>query len=300
VKRLRQKEILSLTSTSDMSQVRRTESSMDLLKDLSLEVQNLDHVRKLAPCQARVMEGEVRESSRPPRAASATMSTMSESTQTTTQKKSHEIDVTKDIIQRLKKEAGGYNYIPLSIGKLGDIWWRPIRVESFEKTRGSVGIPMCVIYTQIFIDSPKAFYDSEHFIAFKADAEEVLKVSFLLHTCLRETEGSKRLSFDEWRGEMMRVIDMEKCSSDAEFAKKVFTAVYKTCDEKLPSWCKVFMMKKPTTQYIFPEGSQVHQNLNSVACQSTSGFKFEYRARMLFCVPTTFEEDEPPLTQPLF
>lgn len=283
-----------------MSKVTRTESSADLRKDLGLEVQSLDHVRKLAPCQALVMEEEAKGSSLPTRAASATLSTMSESTQTTTQKKSHEIDVTKDIIQRLKKEAGGYNFIPLSIGKLGDIWWRPIRVESLEKTRGSVGTPMCVLYTQIFIDSPKAFYDSEHYIAFKADAEEVLKVSFLLHTCLREIEGSKRLSFDEWRGEMMRIIDLEKCSSDAEFAKKVFTVVYKYCDEKLPDWCKVFMMKKPSTQYIFPEATMVHQNLNSVACESVSGFKFEYRSRMLFCVPTTFNEDEPPLGQPLF
>lgn len=276
-----------------MEKVSKVECESSVTKDVNKEAQSLDHPHKSPLLQDLVTEDL---ESTP----SSEMITQGTTTAQTHAKKMTEINVEKEIIQRLKKEAGGYNYIPLSTGKLSDIWWRPIRAEFFERVRGT-GMPMCVIFTQIFIDSPSAYYDCDHYIAFKGDAEEVLKISFLLHTYVKEINGTERLEYDQWKSIMMKGMDYEKFGSDAEFAVKVFTCVMRTVNEKLPEWCRVFFMKKPSTRYIFPPEANVQRNLNSIACTaSTTGFKFEYRSRLLMCIPTVFKDDEPPLGQPLF
>ena len=215
------------------------------------------------------------------------------------------IDITTDVMRRIQKDMGMYKFIPLSTGRLADLWWRPVEVNFAERAR-STGMISLNLSVQILIDSsPKMMNPSgaNMKVTFRSDPSEILKISFLMDRMLKELHSEKVLSYEKWYQNVVAKFRLSECSGEADFAKKVMDSVLSQAITRVPNSFQLFLCKKPNTKFSLPEGCSLGENMNSITCSTTTDFKYDFRIR--FFVVEKFEKevlyddeaDTPPASQ---
>lgn len=217
-----------------------------------------------------------------------------------------QIDVNEDVFRRIRKEMGLFKFIPLSTGKLCDLWWRPTQISLVERSKG-LSPQMLNIHTEILLDTaPNLITPVSRTceVVFRTDIEEILKISFLIDRFQKELHSEKLIKYENWIREMARRFRLESLTDyTAVFAKQVLEYVMSLVITRVPKSFHLFLCKKPTWEYIFPTGCISGENRNSIACSSPSGFKYEYRCRLFICdIPEVEElgddEEDIPESQP--
>lgn len=257
---------------------------------------NLDHIRKMAlPKVDQLVENDPHTSYHPSTLPSeeGKTETVEVATSSVTKKKL-EFDVVKEILGKIKKDNGGFNFIPLSTGKLIDVWFTPTSVMIDKKKNGDYS--KMIMYCHLLIDTcPMMAYPSskEFTVAFRSDPREIIRICLLFLNFHRSLNGE--ITMDERTfNETMR-IEMEKsgtplCSiEEPDFAKFIFDYVYLLLVESPKLQGKYYFCKKPTSKYVFPPCVMV-QNKNSFSCAASTGFEYEYRIRQFVCDEIEKEE----------
>ena len=270
-----------------MSKVQRTESVAVLTDPLEVNVEQLPHPRKTP---SKVQAAAVTEESS--LAASTLPTSGSPQTSTAVSKRSlSEIDVSKDLIQRLKKEGSSLNFLPLSTGRLTDVWWHPVGATVYERTRGST-TPAVALDVQFFIDGPGqviSHQDKGMRITFKSNGTETMQIAYMYHCLNRELHSERRLSYDEWFRMFAGKFKIEEQTSEAAFAVAVLNHVLDEAITRIPGSFAIFLQKKPSAKITYPADCLMEPNLNTFACEAATGFKYELRARLLMCTPREIE-----------
>lgn len=235
-------------------------------------------------------------------ASSVPMEEESDHPSSSTQRKlARPIDVVEDVMRRIKKEMGMFKFVPLSTGRLQDLWWTPTQLDLIEKSRGATGQPSMNLHCQILMDScPNMMnpYAKHMEVVFRTDINEVLKLSYLFDSVLRELHSEKRLTYNSWlrlQRQMQRYSDEDLTAS---FAKKVTDGVLSQACTRVPNTFKVFFCKKPTSSYIFPAGCIQGENRNSIGATASTGFKYEYRSRIFIVDVLEIEDIDDDATPP--
>lgn len=272
-----------------MSKVQRTESVAILSDPLEVNAPLLPHPRKVpSKVQAAAMEGQG--SDHPTSGSPQTLTGDS----AVTKRSLSEIDIAKDVILRLKKEGGSFNYVPLSIGRLNDLWWRPVSARVYERVRGAT-LPVVVLEVQFFIDAPGdviSHQDREMTISFKSSAIETMKIAYLYHFIKRELHSERRMSYDEWYRFFAAKFRIEDSTSEAAFAVNVMNYVLDEAITRVPGSFGVFLQKKASAKVTYPPDCIREHNYNSLPCEAASGFKFEIRARLFVCSPVEAKQQD--------
>lgn len=203
------------------------------------------------------------------------------------------IDVTEDVFKRIRKEMGLFKFIPLSTGKLQDLWWRPTQVSLVERSKG-LSPQMLNVHTEILIDScPNliAPITKNMEAVFRTDVEELLTIAFLIDRIMKELHSEKIIKYDVWMHEMCKRFRCEDpANPNPIFAKQVMEFIMGLACTRVPKTFQLFLCKKPTWTYVFPSGCSYGENRNSIPREAPSGFKYEYRGRFFICDVPEIEE----------
>lgn len=193
-----------------------------------------------------------------------------------------------EVVRKLRKDSGAYGFIPLSSGKyLGDVWWEPITCEVNE-TKRTDGVPWLLMTVRIFIDVAGLTVDidnAEMSVKFRTSPDDLLRVCYIKDRLLRDLHSERiQYTFDEWYRVMAQEQKLCECSSNAEFAKKVFDHVCGLAITRLPGNFHVFMQKKGHTPIRGLDAMTTTPNRNSILCQATGKVEFKYEFRTRFFV----------------
>lgn len=257
---------------------------------------NLDHIRKMAlPTSEQLVENAHPTTYYPTTSAVTEVEEKTgAATSSETKKKKLEFDVVKEILGRIKKDNGGFNFVPLSTGKLIDVWFTPTSVMIDKKKSGDYS--KMIMYCQLLIDTcPMMAYPSakEFTVAFRSDPREIIRIALLFYNFHRSLSGQTTMD-ERTFNETMRV-EMEKAGTpfceleEPEFSKFIFDWVYLFLTESPNLQGKYYFCKKPTSKYVFPPCVMV-QNKNSFSCAASTGFEYEYRIRQFVCDEIEKEE----------
>ena len=203
-----------------------------------------------------------------------------------------EVDVVKDVLKKCKKESGEYSFLPLSSGRMVDVWLKPIQCEIEKAAEGKAD--KMSLTCKILIDScPNMLNpDGKRFIIkFRSDAEEIMKICYLMDRFSRELHSERIFSFAEFRKMVPSVLENSCDLTEQEFAKQTFDYVNSQVTTRVPSSFQTFICKKPSFNYELPP-SVMMINRNSLQCIAHTGFKYEYRIRLFICDKIDEEEIE--------
>lgn len=277
-----------------MSKIARTESVAMLPESLlnearSKDVEQLQHPRKTpipsATCtplttktMQNVLTGEAAE-------GSVLDGMEGERTQTSldSKAKNAEPPSVSDIIKKLRRDTGTYNFIPLSTGKyMSEVWWEPYDCYISETKRFN-GIPWLIISTRIFIDvagKTMDIWDKNMEVKFRCSPEEVLKICYLKDKYMKELHSERVQTYEMWNRTMYQLCRFEECAHETEFAKRVYDYVSGLVITRIPGKFRLFFSKRshPTITGIEDEKSE--PNLNSVLCRAIGKVEFNYEFKI--------------------
>lgn len=273
-----------------MRKVKKTESAAVLPQTLpETRMSEAEHPRKRPSSLPTTTEAE-----------KDTRTSISQPTSTPTPSESpamkrslNEVDVNKDIFHKVAAKSGGsFSFIPLSSGRMADVWWRPLDCQIYEKLKGSA-YPSLVIRVQLFIDSPGycvSPFAKEMQMSFKGDPIEGMKIAYLYQSVQRELHSEKKQTYDEWYRSFAAKFRVEEIG-EAEFANIVLKEVLKEVTTRIPPSFGIFLCKKPSLTYENPEGVIMTPNRNSIECCARTGFRYEFRSRLII-IPVVQQEDD--------
>lgn len=202
------------------------------------------------------------------------------------EKKETIIDFEDDVLRRIKKEMGLMKFLPLSVGKLVDLWWKPFELEFVPGRQDMHGNQLLNVHVQVLYDTCPFMtnpFGKDISVAFRTDATEIERLAYLYSGIKDEMEGRSYIkNFCEWRNMMIDKFGYDESISgnESEFAKAIFDEVFKTPIRDVPSTFQVFFTKKTSSTIILPAGCPHAINRNSIGITTSNGFRFEYRARV--------------------
>ena len=277
-----------------MRKVRRTES-VAVLPTPPIEMRMTEEQphRKIAhPSPVKAKPTVQEEVNVPPISTSPLISnTATVPPQSVTKRSLNDVNVEKDIFSKIEKSKGSYGYIPLSSGRMSDLWWKPLSCQVHEKMKGT-SYPTIVINMQLFLDAPDSTISpncEQMFVSCKADTTEVMKIAYVYHSLMRELHSERKLSYDEWYRNFTTKYKIEEIG-EIIFASNVFNDVMNEVITRVPPTFAIFISKKPSLKYEYPDGIPMSYNRNSISCIGRSGFRYEFRSRLMIIPPVPSEK----------
>lgn len=193
-----------------------------------------------------------------------------------------EVDVVKDVLKKYRKSDGKYEYVPLCVGRIQDMWFKPSRVdiEPYGKSTRLIMVCNVLLDTSPNMINPE---DKKFEITFKSDCDEVMKISYLMDRFMRELHSERVWSMMEFQKLISSQLEAEGCEvTEQVLSKKAFDYVSSQVITRVPNTFQLFITKKPCNKFDFPPCVMM-MNRNSLQCMARSGFLYEYRIRLFIC-----------------
>lgn len=210
-------------------------------------------------------------------------------------------DIAEDIIKKLRKENGTYDFIPLSCGRgMSDVYWEVTGCKPMESKRSSGWF---LISVRVYVDCGGDVLLHQNTIVqqtFKVDINDLMKICYLrmilykqlfpeltksFETPSLDDDGiSGWVPYDNW--EHLMLLKMNSSTGvTPEVALSIYKKVFEDVDEygrRLPPGCKILFSKRPLGKVVYPPGVFISQDRNSVTCDGGKGFKYVIRVRIFF------------------
>lgn len=200
-------------------------------------------------------------------------------------KRDQTIDLQDDVLRRIKREMGVTKFLPISSGKLVDLWWRPVELETV-MGRTKTGDSPLNIHVQILVDTSPYWCNpcgDEISLAFRTDPREIALLCYLFARVNACISCISILDFQKWLIEMAKALsfnaDKEEDLYCSKFACDLFEAIFKTTNA-IPEMFKLYISKRTSTSIILPEECSHDYNMNSIGITTPNGFRYEYRSRL--------------------